>query len=290
MNLDSVNSELKNNGQLYLCATPIGNLEDITLRALRILKEVDVIAAEDTRHTRKLLSFYDIHTPITSYHEHNEREKGSQLISDMKSGKNVALVSDAGTPGISDPGYELVVMAVKEGITVVPIPGASAGIAALAASGLPTDRFVFEGFLPRSGKDRDAALKKILSDERTVIFYESPYRVIKTLSEILDLSGNRNVVVTRELTKVYEQFIRGTVSEVLEHFVRHKPKGEFTIILEGKTEEKELKPATTADIINYVQELVGQGIDKKTAIKSVAQSLGLSKREVYSAVLQNDHE
>lgn len=288
MNEDNVKTDIKNEGQLYLCATPIGNLEDITLRALRILKEVDVIAAEDTRHTRKLLSFYDIHTPITSYHEHNEREKGRQLISDIKSGKTVALVSDAGTPGISDPGYELVVMAVKERIKVIPIPGASAGIAALAASGLPTERFVFEGFLPRSGKDRNAALKKILSDERTVIFYESPYRIVKTLSEILDLGGNRNVVVTRELTKVYEQFIRGSISEVLEHFLKHKPKGEFTVILEGKTGEKEVKPVTPVDLNEYVQGLISQGMDKKTAIKTVAQSLGISKREVYSAVLQID--
>lgn len=290
MNQDNVNNDIKNKGKLYLCATPIGNLEDITLRALRILKEVDVIAAEDTRHTRKLLSFYDIHTPITSYHEHNEREKGRQLIADIKSGKTVAVVSDAGTPGISDPGYELVAMAVKEGITVIPVPGASAAIAALAASGLSTDRFIFEGFLPRSGKDRNTALKKILSDERTVIFYESPYRVVKTLSEILDLGGNRKVVVTRELTKVYEQFIRGSISEVLEHFNKHKPKGEFTIILEGKSEETELEPVTTIDIGNYVQRLVGEGLDKKTAIKSAAQSLGISKREVYSAVLQMDPE
>lgn len=285
MNEDNVNTDIKK-GQLYLCATPIGNLEDITLRALRILKEVDVIAAEDTRHTRKLLSFYDIHTPITSYHEHNEREKGRQLISDINTGKAVALVSDAGTPGISDPGYELVAMAVKEGITVVPIPGASAAVTALAASGLPTDRFVFEGFLPRSGKDRDSALKKILSDERTVIFYESPYRVVKTLSEIFELGGDRNVVITRELTKVYEQFIRGRISEVLEHFGKHKPKGEFTVILEGKSSEKELKPVTPVDMNEYVQGLVNQGMDKKSAIKSVAQSLGISKREVYSAVLQ----
>lgn len=287
MNQENTNN-IKNKGLLYLCATPIGNLEDITLRALRILKEVDVIAAEDTRHTRKLLSFYDIHTPITSYHEHNEREKGSQLISDIQLGKTVALVSDAGTPGISDPGYELVVMAVKEGITVVPIPGASAGIAALAASGLPTDHFVFEGFLPRSGKDRDAAIKKILSDERTVIFYESPYRVVKTLSEILTLGGNRNVVVTRELTKVYEQFIRGTISEVIEHFENHKPKGEFTVILAGKADEIEQIPTTPGDLNERVQALINQGIDKKTAIKSVAQSLGISKREVYSAVLQTE--
>lgn len=272
-------------GQLYLCSTPIGNLEDITFRVLRILKEVDIIAAEDTRHSKKLLSYYDIHTPVTSYHEHNEREKGSKLITEIKSGKDVALVSDAGTPGISDPGYALVVLALDEGIRVVPVPGASAVLAALAASGLPTDRFVFEGFLPRAGKERDKMLKKVLSEERTVIFYESPYRIVKTLKEFLGYGDDRNIVVTRELTKVYEQFVRGTVSEVLAYFENNKPKGEITVILEGKSEELVTIIPDKEGICARVEELVGQGIDKKSAIKQVALILGISKREVYSAVL-----
>ncbi len=274
-------------GQLYLCSTPIGNLEDITLRVLRILKEVDIIAAEDTRHTKKLLTHYDIHTPVTSYHEHNEREKGLKLISEIQYGKNVALVSDAGTPGVSDPGYELVVLAIKEGIKVVPCPGASASLAALAASGLPTDRFVFEGFLPRSGKDRDKALKRVLSEERTVIFYESPYRIIKTLQELLDYGGDRNVVVTRELTKVYEQFIRGTVSDALVYFETKKPKGEFTVLIEGRREDRKIVLPDKDGISAQVEELITQGIDKKSAIKQVSQTLGISKRQVYSAVLED---
>lgn len=272
-------------GQLYLCSTPIGNLEDITLRVLRILKEVDIIAAEDTRHTKKLLSYYHIHTPVTSYHEHNERGKGLKLVSEIKGGKSVALVSDAGTPGISDPGYEIVVMAIKEGIKVVPVPGASASLAALAASGLPTDRFVFEGFLPRAGKERNKALKNVLSEERTVIFYESPYRIIKTLQEILEHGEDRNVVVTRELTKVYEQFIRGKISDVLLHFENSKPKGEFTVLLDGKREEQNIIRPDKDGIIAKVEELINQGIDKKAAIKQVSQNLGIRKRDVYSAVL-----
>lgn len=278
-------------GKLYLCATPIGNLEDITLRALRILKEVDVIAAEDTRHTRKLMNFYDIHTPITSYHEHNEKGKSQRLILELKDGKNIALVSDAGTPGISDPGFEIVVLAIKEGITVVPVPGASAAITALAASGLPTDRFVFEGFLPRTGKDREKAIKKILSEERTVIFYESPYRVVKTLEELYESGGDRNVAVTRELTKVYEHFLRGTISEVLEYFKEHKPKGEFTVIVEGfKSVHEELPVKSDAEIAEWVNKLVEQGTDKKSAMKSVAQAIGLSKRDVYAVLLNEDKD
>lgn len=278
-------------GVLYLCATPIGNLEDITLRALRILREADLIAAEDTRHTKKLLSHYDIHTPVTSYHEHNKRDKGPEIIAAIKKGQNVALVSDAGMPGVSDPGQDLVVLAVNEGIEVVPVPGASASLAALVGSGLPTDRFVFEGFLPRVKKERDKALQRIVSEDRTVIIYESPHRVTKTLEELLDVAGDRNIAVTRELTKVHEQFVRGRLPFVLEYFRNHPPKGEFTIVLEGKKKEKMLPgPVSTESIYSAVNDLILKGLDRKEAIKKAALSMGLSKRDVYNAVLKRENK
>jgi len=225
-------------GALYLCATPIGNLEDITVRVLRILKEVSIIAAEDTRHTRKLLSYYDIHTPLTSYHEHNKTEKGPKLISRLYQGQDIALVSDAGTPGISDPGQDLVALAVMEGIRIVPVPGPSAVITALVCSGLPTDKFVFEGFLPRVKKARAVTLEKIVAEDRTVIFYESPHRVVRTLQEIRKLAGERPIAVARELTKVYEEVVRGTLSSVIEKFVINQPRGEFVVVLGGRDKNK----------------------------------------------------
>ena len=204
-----------NIGTLYIIATPIGNLEDITLRAMRILKEVDVIAAEDTRHTRKLLDRYEIDTSMTSYHDHNKEEKAPVLIDKLLDGKNIALVSDAGTPGISDPGYFLINLAINENIPVVPIPGATAAIAALSISGLPTDRFVFEGFLPSKQTARKKRLKKLEQEERTLIFYEAPHRIMKTMQDILDVFGDRKAVITRELTKIHEETVRGPVSSVL---------------------------------------------------------------------------
>ena len=277
-------------GALYLCATPIGNLEDITLRVRRILQEVKLIAAEDTRHTRKLLSFYDIHTPLTSYHEHNKLSKGEKLISELKSGNDIALVSDAGTPGISDPGEDLVRLAVGEGIIVIPVPGASAVVCALVGSGLPTDRFVFEGFLPRTKKDRNKVMAQLVTDERTVVFYESPHRVVKTLQEILDIAGDRDVVVTRELTKAFEEFVRGKVSVVLEHFLNNPPRGEITVVLAGnKGEQKEAPKRDFEEIGKLVKNCMTQGRDKKQAIKEVSRTTGISKREVYSAVLLADN-
>jgi len=274
-------------GVLYLCATPIGNLEDITLRALRILREVDLIAAEDTRHTRKLLSFYDIHTPLTSYHEHNKREKGDKLVGELGDGKNIALVSDAGTPGISDPGQDLVTLAVKEGFQVVPIPGPAAVVTAVIISGLPTERFAFEGFLPRTKKARDKIFSRLVTEERTAVFYESPNRVLKTLQELLELAGDREAAAARELTKAHEEVVRGKLSSIIEHFRNKPPKGEFTIVLEGKQAEKTyLAVKSPEDMFSMVKDLIMQDWDKKDAIKEVAAKTGVSKREVYDIVVR----
>ncbi len=221
-------------GVLYLVATPIGNMEDITLRAIRVLGEVDVIAAEDTRRTRKLLSRHGVEKELTSYHEHNERSKAATLVGALKSGRSVAIVSDAGTPGISDPAYRLVSLAISEGLDVVPLPGASSVLAALTASGLPTDRFVFEGFLPMKKGPRTARLRDLSSEARTTVFFESPHRVVRLLGEIRDLWGDRKVAVARELTKIYEEVLRGGATEVLETLEARKSlKGEFVVVVEG---------------------------------------------------------
>lgn len=273
-------------GILYICATPIGNLEDITLRAKRILQEVDLIAAEDTRHTRKLLSFYDIHTPLTSYHEHNKWEKGPRLVSEMCAGKSIALVSDAGTPGISDPGQDLVGLAVEAGIAIVPIPGASAVVSALVISGLPTDRFCFEGFLTRTKKERRMIIQQWVQEQRTIVFYESPYRLVKTLEELGPLLGERNIAVARELTKAYEQVVRGKLTEVLQYYKENSPKGEIVVIIKGNNDIKEAPLQGPADIFQCVSNLVLQGYTKKDAIKEAAGLLGVNKREVYDTVLR----
>lgn len=220
-------------GTLYIVATPIGNLEDITLRANRILKEVDLIACEDTRHTRKLLSHFSIETPTTSYFEHNKFAKGEFLIRQLEEGKNVALVSDAGTPGVSDPGYNLVVAAVEKGIAVVPIPGPSAAVSALCASGLPTDRFLFLGFLPQKDGKKRKLLESIISQPSTLIFYESPFRVKKTLKILQEVFGDRRCVLAHELTKIHEGFFRGTISELLASEAAIVEKGEWILLVEG---------------------------------------------------------
>lgn len=220
-------------GTLYIVATPIGNLEDITLRAIRILREVDLIACEDTRHTRKLLNHFQIEKPLTSYFEHNKFVKGEKIVGELLAGKNVALVSDAGTPGISDPGYNLVVEAIEKGIPVIPIPGASAVISALSAAGLPTDRFHFVGFLPpKEGKKR-RLLESLKGEEATLVFYESPFRVKKTLSLMREVLGNRRTVVVHELTKIHEGFFRGTVSEVIGPIQKVPEKGEWVVLVQG---------------------------------------------------------
>jgi 16S rRNA (cytidine1402-2'-O)-methyltransferase len=220
-------------GTLYLCGTPIGNIEDITLRALRILKEVDLIAAEDTRVTRKILYHYQIKTKITSYHQHNKVKKGKYLIDLLQKGKNIALVSDAGMPGISDPGHDLISLAIENKIPIVPIPGPTAILTALVISGLPTRHFTFEGFLPSTRKKRVNLLKKLKEEDRVMIFFESPHRILKTLNDILEILGDRQIAVMRELTKKFEEVIRGKVSEVIDRFNLVPPKGELTIVLSG---------------------------------------------------------
>lgn len=226
-------------GVLYLVATPIGNMEDLTLRAIRVLGEVDLIAAEDTRRTRVLLSRHDVTTPVTSYHEHNERSKAAQLVGGLRQGKAIAVVSDAGTPGISDPAYRLVSLAVSEGLKVVPVPGASSVLAALTASGLPTDRFVFEGFLPWKKGARAARLRDLCAERRTVVLFESPRRMLRLLDELMDACADRKVAIARELTKRFEEILRGTVAEVRQALAgRTSLKGEFVVVLEGAGRRK----------------------------------------------------
>ncbi len=272
-------------GILYLCATPIGNLEDLTFRALRTLKEVDLIAAEDTRHTRKLLNHYQIATPLTSYHRHNARQKGAQLLELLGEGKQIALVSDAGTPGVSDPGSQLVQLAIEEGFLVVPIPGATAAISALIASGLSTDRFAFEGFLPKNNRERQSLLNKLQEEERTLIIYEAPHRLMATLQEFKKFFPDRKMVAARELTKHYEEFLRGTVAELAKHFEMIAPKGEFTLVVEGKQKSREQPPNLTKEqLIQLVKNIEAEGRDEKEAIKEAAKRAGVPKREVYQAV------
>jgi 16S rRNA (cytidine1402-2'-O)-methyltransferase len=271
-------------GILYIVSTPIGNLEDITLRALRILKEVNIIAAEDTRHSQKLLSKYDIHTPLTSYHDHNKEEKAPVLVAKMLDGQTVALISDAGTPGISDPGYFLINLAVDQKIPVIPIPGATAAIAALSVSGLPTDSFVFEGFLPSKHTARLKRLEELKTEKRTLVFYEAPHRIIATVDDILNILGDRKAVVTRELTKVHEEAIRGSMTEILARLNSGSTKGEFTIILHGATETPAEQHLDTKE---YLQNLMlHRGLSKKEAISVAAEELGLPKKEVYKESLE----
>ncbi|MBI5043864.1 MAG: 16S rRNA (cytidine(1402)-2'-O)-methyltransferase [Nitrospirae bacterium] len=269
-------------GKLYIVSTPIGNLEDITLRAIRILKEVSIIAAEDTRHTQKLLNHYQIATHQTSYHDHNKEEKAEILISKIKEGRGAALVCDAGTPGISDPGYYLIKRAIEEAIQIVPIPGASAVIAGLSVSGLPTDRFVFEGFLPK-GKARHKYLKTLEKEERTIILYESPHRFIKTLRDIQDALGNRRIVVGRELTKLHEEIARGKAADLINAFDGKKIRGEITIIIEGAKKEAE----EVHDIKKTIGEIIRtENVSRSEAARIAAKRLGISKKEAYKERLK----
>jgi 16S rRNA (cytidine1402-2'-O)-methyltransferase len=269
---------------LYLVATPIGNLEDITLRALRVLKEVDVIACEDTRQTQKLLNHYGIQTRTTSYHEHNEMTRSAELVKDMQGGASVGLVTDAGMPGISDPGYRLVALAIRHDIPVVPIPGASAFLAALVASGLPTDSFRFSGFLPAKRGERRAALEVVKNSPRTQVFYEAPHRIGETLTDVVEMLGAaRKVVLAREVTKVHEEFLRGGAAEVLAILKqREAVKGEITLLI-GKAEEQS-QPASLGrpSVRVRVQQLMAaEKLDEKAALKKVAKERGVSKSEVY---------
>lgn len=271
-------------GTLYIVATPIGNLEDITLRALRILKEVDIIAAEDTRHTQKLLSKYNIRTPLTSYHDHNKEEKGPVIVAKLLEGENVALVSDAGTPGISDPGYFLINLAADRKIKIVPIPGATAAVAALSISGLPTDRFVFEGFLPSKQTGRRKRLMELKNEQRTLVFYEAPHRIINAIEDMLSILGDRKAVVTRELTKIHEEAMRGSLSEILDRLNKGIFKGEFTIIIHGAVERPEDQHIDTAQYLkNLIQH---RGLSRKEAVAAAAEELGLPKKEVYKESLK----
>jgi 16S rRNA (cytidine1402-2'-O)-methyltransferase len=272
---------------LYLVGTPIGNLEDITLRAVRVLKEVDVIACEDTRQTQKLLNHYGITTRTISYHEHNEMTRAAELVKELQEGASVALVTDAGMPGISDPGFRLISLAIRHHVPVVPIPGASAFLAALVASGLPTDSFRFSGFLPAKRGERRAALEAIKPSPRTQVFYEAPHRVVEALTDVVEVLGSaRHVVIAREVTKLHEEFLRGRVCEVLETLkARDGVKGEITLLI-GKAEEEETRVGTGAlarpPIRQRVEQIIAkEKIDEKAALKKVAKERGISKSEAY---------
>lgn len=275
-------------GILYLCATPIGNLEDITLRAKRMMSEVDLIAAEDTRKTIKLLNHFNINTQLTSYHEHNKREKGERLIKLLKEGKNILLVSDAGTPGISDPGTDLVKSAIKENIYIDIIPGATACISALAISGLSTERFTFEGFLPRDKKGKKAFLENIKNVDRTIVIYEAPHRLFKTLEMMLDILGNRKIAVARELTKLYQEIFRGDIVGAINKFKEDRPRGEFTLVIEGydgkkeKVEDKWEGISVKEHILMYMK----SGKSKRDAVKLVAIDRNLPRNQVYKSSIE----
>ena len=277
-------------GKLYLCATPIGNLEDITFRVLRTLKEVDLIAAEDTRNSIKLLNHFEIKTPMTSYHEFNKIEKAYQLVDRMREGKNIALITDAGTPGISDPGEDIVRICYEEGIEVTSLPGPAACITALTMSGLPTRRFAFEAFLPRDKKERAAVLKQLKNESRTMIVYEAPHHLGKTLEELFEVLGDRKITVCRELTKLYEEKTITTISECLNYYKENEPRGEYVLVIDGKTfkemEEEERKAWETMSLEEHMAMYEAQGTSHKEAMKLVAKDRGISKRDVYQALLE----
>lgn len=272
-------------GTLYLVATPIGNLEDITLRALRVLKEVDLIACEDTRHTRKLLAHYEISKPTVSCHEHNERERVTELIAKLQSGTNVALVSDAGTPLVSDPGYRLVCQAVASGLEVVPIPGPSALLAALAASGLPTDEFTFAGFLPSRQTARKARLRELAKLDSTLIFYEAPHRIKQTLVDSIEVLGNREGALARELTKLHEQFLRGPLSEIASGLAEGSCRGEMVLLIGPPLEDNLQRPVTQSIAEDIERLMSAEGLDQKSALKRIARARGITRSEAYRMML-----
>ena len=273
-------------GKLYICPTPIGNLEDMTYRTIRILNEVDLIAAEDTRHSLKLLNHFEISKPLTSYHEHNKDSKGGYLISKLLDGENIALISDAGMPGISDPGEEIIKEAIENNIEIEVLPGATASITALVGSGLNTAKFAFEGFLDRDKKTRRAQLEEVKEESRTLIFYESPHRLKDTLKDMLKILGNRKIALNRELTKKYQEVIREDIETAINIFDEKEVKGEFVLIVEGFTGEKTIE--NTYDDLNdreYVLKLIEEGMTKKDAIKAVCKDRKLKKDVVYKQVL-----
>ncbi|MCF2147832.1 16S rRNA (cytidine(1402)-2'-O)-methyltransferase [Desmonostoc muscorum LEGE 12446] len=269
---------------LYVVGTPIGNLEDMTFRAVRILQTVDIIAAEDTRHTGKLLQHFEVKTPQISYHEHNRTSRIPELLEYLTNDKAIALVSDAGMPGISDPGYELVKACIEAGISVVPIPGASAAITALSAAGLPTDRFVFEGFLPAKTQQRREHLESLQTESRTLIFYESPHRLQDTLQDLAEVWGSdRQIVLGRELTKLYEEFWRGTIAEAIAHYSQREPQGEYTLVLAGIPASQ--PQLTEEELKSELKQLISQGISRSQASRQLAKVTSLPRRQLYQLAL-----
>ena len=282
--------EAGKNGMLYLCATPIGNLEDITLRVLRVLREADLVAAEDTRNSIHLLRHFDIHTPLTSYHEYNKYEKAYELIRQMKEGKTVALVTDAGTPGISDPGEELVRLTMEAGIPVTSLPGPCACVTALTLSGLPTRRFCFEAFLPQDKKEKKRILEELKKETRTTILYEAPHRLVRTLEELADGLGERRITVCRELTKKHETVFPTTLMEAARWYKENPPLGECVIVMEGvsaqELEEQNQREWQEISIADHVRMYEEQGLDHKAAMKQAAKDRGLQRRDIYAALLE----
>lgn len=276
-------------GTLYLCATPIGNLEDITLRVLRTLKEVDLIAAEDTRNSIKLLNHFEIKTPMTSYHEFNKYEKAEGLIEKLKEGLDIALITDAGTPGISDPGEVLVRRVLEEGLSVTSLPGAAACITGLTMSGLSTRRFAFEAFLPSDKKERQQILKELREETRTIILYEAPHHLRKTLKDLYEAVGNRKVSIVKELTKKHETIFQASMEEAMAYYEENEPRGEYVILIEGKSlleiQREEQESWKDMEITEHMEYYEAQGLDRKSAMKQVAKDRGISKREVYQALL-----
>lgn len=276
-------------GKLFLCATPIGNLEDITYRVLQTLRDVDLIAAEDTRNSVKLLNYFEIKTPMTSYHEFNKIEKAYQLVDKLREGKDIALITDAGTPGISDPGEDLVRICREEGIEVTSLPGPAACVTALSVSGLPTRRFVFEAFLPRNKKQRSKILEEMESETRTIILYEAPHHLLHTLEELLQVLGDRQMAICRELTKRYEDIKRMTIEEAVRFYKENEPRGEFVLVIQGKSYEDVKKEQAEAWSLMSLQEHMyyyeEQGVPHKEAMKMVAKDRGITKREVYQQLI-----
>ncbi len=281
-------------GKLYLCATPIGNLEDITLRVINTLKSVDLIAAEDTRNSIKLLSHYEIKTPMTSYHEHNRYDKARYLVHEMENGKDIALISDAGTPGISDPGEVLVRLCYKEGIEVTALPGACASVTALALSGMSAGRFSFEAFLPREKKERAAVLGDMTDDTRTLVVYEAPHHLIGTLNDLLDALGERRIAVCRELTKRYETVLRTTISGAIAHYEQEEPRGEFVLVIEGRSREELKRKAqedwTALTLEEHMEYYTSAGMDRMEAMKQVAKDRGVKKSDIYRELIPKSRE
>lgn len=278
-------------GTLYLCVTPIGNLEDITYRVLRTLKEVDLIAAEDTRNSIRLLNHFEIKTPMTSYHEYNKIEKAYQLVAKMREGKNIALITDAGTPGISDPGEDIVRICYEEGIPVTSLPGAAACITALTMSGLPTRRFAFEAFLPKDKKEHQAVLEELKTETRTIIIYEAPHHLVRTLQELHDtLGGDRRLTICRELTKRHEEKLQMTLADSLSYYEVNEPRGEYVLIIAGRSREEMKKEEQAGwealSLEEHMAHYESQGIDRKEAMKRVAKDRGVSKRDIYQALLK----